>query len=266
MVFSHGGLLGHCQSECLHVVFQKFSMELKPKKPSVSFVVPALNEEGNIEATTNAILRAAEGCLSAFEVILVNDGSTDRTGAIMDRLAMQNPCVRVVHNAKNLGYGGAFKAGAAQARMDYVVRICGDDCSPPFSIQRILQEIGKADIVIPYVSNPELRSWLRRLGSWGFTTLVNVLFGFHVPYYNHAVVFRREHLNAIVIKTDGFAYQAEAIVKLLKAGCTFTTIGVEDIPRAKGKSTALKPKNLARVLKAIVALAWEVYRPTPIRK
>jgi len=229
-------------------------------KPSVSFVVPALNEEGNIGAAVDSIRTAIQNRLDDYEVILVNDGSTDRTGTLMEELAKTSDRIRVVHNSKNLGFGGAFKRGAAETRKDYVVRICGDNAVPAEGIGLVLDQIGRADLVIPYIANPEFRSWGRRFGSRTFTTIINTCFGLSVHYYNHCVVFPRTLLNSITIGTDSFAYQAEAVVKLLKAGCTYVEVGVHDLPRFKGESTALKPKNVINVIRAIFSLNREVRR------
>lgn len=230
--------------------------------PSVSFIVPALNEERNIEGAARTCCEAAEGLVSEYEIILVDDGSRDRTGERMDAIARSDPHVRVVHNPKNLGFGGAFKAGLAVARMQYVIRVCGDDQVPIVGVRRVLGEIGRADFVVPFIANPgEYRSWGRRFGSWGFTKLVNLLFGLRVPYYNHCVVFRRDAVQGIRIATDGFAYQAEALVKLLKAGYTFVPIGINDVARIHGSSTALRPSNLVKVVGALRGLYSELRRP-----
>jgi len=242
--------------------FPHTTMQSVIDKPSVSFIVPALNEERSIEGAARTCQAAAEGLVSDYEIILVNDGSRDRTGELMDAMARTTPHIRVVHNPTNLGFGGAFKAGLKLARMQYVVRICGDDQVPVVGVRRVLAEIGNADLVIPHIANPaEFRSWGRRFGSWGFTRLVNILFRLRVPYYNHCVVFRRDAVQGIRIATDGFAYQAEALVKLLRAGYTFTPIGINDLARIHGKSTALRPRNLVRVVKALNDLFWELRKP-----
>jgi glycosyltransferase involved in cell wall biosynthesis len=233
-------------------------------KPALSFVVPALNEEKNIEPTVKHILEAGRQSCRDFEIILVNDGSTDRTGAIMDDLAARHKTVKVVHNKHNSGYGGAFKKGAAVAQKEYVVRVCADDVSPAECLEKTLNQVGKADLVLPYLTNPEVRSWGRRFCSWGFTTLINGLFGQRVRYYNHCVVFRRENLKAINIVTNGFVYQAEAVVKLLMAGCSYVEVGVYDVPRVHGQSTALRPKNVINSFRAVYGLVWEVRRPGAI--
>jgi glycosyltransferase involved in cell wall biosynthesis len=239
-------------------------MNSSAAKPSMSFVVPALNEEGNIEDAVASINTATKERIDDFEIILVNDGSSDRTGAVMDQLAGRSNRIRVFHNARNLGFGGAFKRGAAEAQKDYVVRICGDNAVPAEGISQILDRVGKADLVIPYIANPEFRSWGRRIGSRGFTFIVNSCFGLSVRYYNHCVVFPRNMLNHITIVTDGFAYQAEAVVKLLKGGCSYVEVGIRDLPRFKGESTALKPKNLLSVFKSIISLIREVRRDNAI--
>jgi len=235
-------------------------MDSSKRNRTVSFVVPALNEEANIEAATNAILGAVDERVDDYEIILINDGSTDKTGALMEELARRHDKVVMMHNPRNLGYGGTFKRGAAAAQMEYVVRICGDHSADATAIGEILDRLGRADLVIPYIANPELRTWGRRTASRGFTIIINTLFGQRVRYYNHAVVFPNDYLRAIRITTDGFAYQAEALVKLLKAGGTYVEVGVLDQPRAFGKSTALRPKNLLNVLKAIIRLVWEMNR------
>src|SRR5262245_4720131 len=120
-------------------------------KPTVSFVVPALNEELNIGPTVESILAMATGSCSDYELVLVDDGSTDTTGKVMDELAAKDKHLKVVHNARNLGYGGAFKAGAAAATKDYVVRVCADNVTPTEQIAKVLAEVGKADIVLPYL-------------------------------------------------------------------------------------------------------------------
>jgi dolichol-phosphate mannosyltransferase len=235
-------------------------------RPSVSFIVPALNEEGNIEATVTTILAAANGHVSDFEIVLVNDGSTDRTGDVMERLARNNDKIRVVHNKQNLGFGGAYKEGAAAAQCDYIIRVCADNALPTATIGSILERIGDADIVIPYISNPEFRSVTRRVGSRGFTIIINTLFGLRVRYYNHSVVFPRDVLRTISISTDGFAYQAEALVKLLKAGYTYTEVGVQDVGRVVGRSSALKPNTLLNVFRAIWGLTKDMRQPGAIPK
>jgi len=224
---------------------------------SVSFIVPALNEEVNLRDTVDEIRRAAV-VLSDFEIVIVNDGSTDATGAIADDLASKDAKVRAVHNLKNAGLGGAYKSGLAAASKSYVIMIPGDNNHPADGIIPILACAGKADIVIPYVANPEVRGPMRRAISRLFVILVNLLFGLNVRYYNGLVLHRLDLLRQITIETNGFAYQAEALVKLLKRGASYHQIPVPVADHGDRNTRAFRIRNVIRVVRTLAKLFIEV--------
>ena len=225
---------------------------------SVSFIVFALNEERNIEPTVETIRQAVTNAsITGFQIVLVDDGSTDATGEIMDRLGSTDENITVVHNERNLGPGGAFKQGATVARCDYLMAIAGDNAAPAESIRATIERLGEADIIISYVANPEIRSLRRRLGAYAFKSVINVLFGFDMPYYNGAVP-RRELFNKINIRSNGYAFFAEMVVKLMRLGSTYVPLGVVHTVDANASSSALKPKNLINVFKDLVYLVRDV--------
>jgi dolichol-phosphate mannosyltransferase len=153
-----------------------------------------------------------------YEIILVNDASTDRTLKQMQALAVADPRIRVLDNPTNLGFGGAYKRGASVATTTYVMMLPGDDGFPGQSIAEIISHAGDADIIIPIVTNPGARHWFRAFASKGSTTLLNWAFWLDVGYYNGAVLQRNELLRTVEITTNSFAYQAEALVKLIARG------------------------------------------------
>ena len=223
-------------------------------KPTISFVVTALNEEASIEPTVQQILIAAEGRFLDYEILLVNDGSTDATGMMMEELAAENSKIRVLHNQHNLGLGGAYKRGLMVAKLDYIIWVPGDNETTSEGLIQVLSQIGKADIVIPYVVNPEYRFWLRRLVSWGFTSLLNFRFRLRVPYYNGIVVHRTELLKKYSPPTNGYAYQAAALIEILKQGYSWVAVGTINAPRQSGKSKTVKLQNIISVFKTLVYL------------
>ena len=233
-------------------------------KPRISFIVPALNEEKNVERTVSQISAASEGRVADYEIVLINDGSTDRTGQIMDELARRDPRIRVFHNEQNLGLGRTYRRGVDVARFEYVMGVWGDNPMPTASLACILDHVGEADLVVSYVTNfRQVKSLPRYIGSRGYTILLNLLFNMRLNYFNGYAVHRAELLRAINITSTGFGYQAEIIVKLHKLGHSYVEVGVESVYETT-PSAALRIKNLVTVAKTIIHLVSEVRRlPRP---
>ncbi len=238
----------------------------RPERVIVSFVVPCFNEADNVQPTVETI-RQVMSPPAEYEVILVDDQSRDQTLARMRALADADPRIRVVHNPLNLSLGGSYKRGVALARGTHVIMLPGDNGFPAASVGEILRHVGQADIVIPVVTNPWSRTWFRALASRCFTLLLNWLFWLDVGYYNGAVLHRAALLRGIEIRTNGFAYQAEALVKLIGDGASYTHCRVPIRDREAGHSTALSLRNQFAVWKTIGHLLTEVglFRRFPLR-
>ena len=221
--------------------------------PTFCFVVPCFNEEDNIGATVSSISEAI-AARDDYEIILVNDASTDHTLERMHALAAADSHIRVLDNPLNLGFGGSYKRGAKAASATYVMMLPGDDGFPGQSIAEILSHAGEADIIIPIITNRGARHWFRAFASKGFTTLLNWAFWLNVGYYNGAVLQRNELLRTIEITTNSFAYQAEALVKLIARGATYKHCYVSIQERAAGRSSALSLKNQIAVWRTILHL------------
>jgi glycosyltransferase involved in cell wall biosynthesis len=221
--------------------------------PTFCFVIPCFNEEDNVGPTVGSV-REAMGSRADYEIVLVNDASTDRTLERMKALVAADPRIRVLDNLSNLGFGGSYKRGASAATATYVMMLPGDDGFPAQSITEIVSHAGEADIIIPIVTNPGARSRLRAFASKGFTTLLNWAFWLNVGYYNGAVLQRNELLRTIEITTNSFAYQAEALVKLIARGATYKHCYVSIQERAAGRSSALGLKNQIAVWRTILHL------------
>jgi dolichol-phosphate mannosyltransferase len=239
------------------------------RRRTISVVVPALNEERHIaDAVAQAIL-AIEPRFADYELLLVNDGSRDRTGSIMDALARENPRIRVTHNPSPRNLGGVYKQGIALARHEFLIMVPGDNENPASALFGPLDAVGRADMVVPYVKKPK-RSPLRNLASFAYTMGMNLLFGLRVKYYNGTVIHRVESLRGIHVSTDSFAYQSEILVKLLRQGKSHVSVPIKIAPKEGRESKALRPKNLLAVLRAVIDLLVEVYlfparRPVPLR-
>lgn len=224
----------------------------------ISFVVPALNEEAVIAGTVTDLLAASQGCFAEFEIILVDDGSTDGTGRIMDSLAAAHQGLSVLHNETNLGLGAAFKRGVDSARFEYVMLVCGDGSLPVPSLTTIFGAVGQADIVVPYHPNlKQIKTPLRFLISRCYTLLLNLMFGQNLHYFNGLSIHRTDLLRQIDLTSKGFAFQGEILIKLLKAGCSYVEVGVPTIDMTDN-SSALNLRNLVDVMNTLIMLIYGV--------
>ncbi len=119
---------------------------------------------------------------------------------------------------------------------------------------------GTADVVINYISNTAVRGWRRRLVSRSFVALVNMLFGLSLRYYNGTVLHRTAIIRSVTIETDSFAYQAEALVKLLRRGHSHVEVGTPIGPRVGGRTKAFRLRNAIDVARALCRLVVDVRR------
>lgn len=225
---------------------------------TVTVIIPALNEERNLSAAVATVLEAIGRGFQDYELLVFDDGSTDRTGPIADELAACNGKVRVIHNPRNMGFGYNYLRGVQLARMDYVAMFPGDNEIPREAVQLVLGAVGSADIVVPYAVNPEVRGWSRRVISRMFVILINGLFGLRLRYFNGPCVLRRTLLQSVPMKTHGFAYMASILVRLIRSGHTYVEVGIPLQPREHGRSKAFRVKNIVSVVSTLAELFWDV--------
>jgi dolichol-phosphate mannosyltransferase len=227
---------------------------------NISIVIPALNEEAVVEGVVRDIAKQVAAFFTDYEIILIDDGSSDKTGEIMDRLAQELPKVRALHNPHNIGLGASYRRGVAEARCAYLMMLCGDGGMPAASLPPIFAVVGTADIVAPYVTNlKQIKSPVRYFTSRTYTNLLNLLFGQKIKYYNGLPVHRVDLLRQLRINSTGFAFQGEILTKLLRSGCSMTEVGVAGAEMTKN-STAVRLKSLINIAKVLALLVWEVRR------
>ena len=230
------------------------------ERPSISIIVPCYNEAGNIEGTVESIKSALRSLnrFDRFEIIIFNDCSTDKTGEIIEAIKEREDSVITAHNKRNMGFGYNYTEGVRLASMEYVIMVPGDNEIPSEAIETVLKETGRADLVIPYTANTEVRPISRRVISRAFVILINTLFGLRLRYYNGTCVLKTKELKELKLTTFGFAYMASILVRLIRSGATYVEVGVDITQRETGASQAFTLKNIVSVLSAIVDLFIEV--------
>ena len=230
-------------------------------KSSVSIIIPGLNEAGNVANVVNNVTDALEKQgFSDFEMLIINDGSTDETGKVIDELALKNPRIQAFHNPRPMGLGYNFRTWALLASKDYVGWFPGDNETLPETITVILEQIGKADIIIPYTVNREVRSIYRRCLSIAYTMLFNIIFGLKIKYFNGPCFFRRNVLKTAEMTTDSPAYMAEILVQLVRRKDTsYVEVPMYIKKRDYGASHVLKWKNVYLIGKTMLSLIYRIY-------
>lgn len=223
---------------------------------TVTVFIPAFNEEKNLANAVAGALSAVAGRVDGYEILILDACSSDRTGAIADELAAVNPHIRVIHPKKWAGLGANYMEGVRQARMEYFVMFPGDNENSWQSLAEAIAMAGKADIIISYTLNMEVRALHRRLISNAFVGLLNCLFGLTMRYYNGNAVYKAKQLQALEVKSQDFAYNAEILIKLIKSGCSYTEFGIQIKPT--NKTAIFSMKNIVGVIKTISRLFYDV--------
>ena len=224
---------------------------------NLSIIVPALNEQDLIMGTYSEIISATSG-LNKYEIIFVNDKSSDSTPLIMEEIASSNNHVRVIHNKKNLGLGGSYKSGVHHSKLEYIIMVPGDNNFSSATLSKLFSRIGNADIIVPFHGNQDkVRSRFRRFVSDLFTRVLNFAAKSDLKYYNSIVIHKAKILKGIPQIRNDFAYQADILVKLLKRGCTYEIVEITLDERKEGQTKAFKIKNIIKVSLFLINLLFK---------
>jgi len=226
---------------------------------TLSVAVPARDEEANLEQAVAVMLPVIESHFADYEVFIYDDGSTDGTGGIADRLAGQHERVSAFHNRPAICLGGVVREGLKRARMEYFIYIDGKGATTAEALDRIFAARNEADLVVPYPANRGERSLGRRVLSRLFVEILNTTFGLDLQYYNHLLLCRTELARRVDVRTASYAFQAERVIKLIKSGCRYVQVGVEDRYDLPGRRTkAFQVRNVAGVAAFYVRVLRDV--------
>jgi glycosyltransferase involved in cell wall biosynthesis len=217
-------------------------------KSFVSLVIPCYNEEGNIAMVLKDADRALHYMLRSYEIIVVNDGSTDRTASILEKSARSIPSLRVVSHESNRGYGAAVTTGFKSAKGDTIVMVDGDGQFDMRELSYMLKDLKFADIVIGY----RLRRrdpFIRSLNSLIYNWAVRFCFGVWVRDLNCSMKgFKRQVLDELHVISDGALVNADILVQSIRRGFKIVEVPVHHFPRKAGIQTGARIRVIARSL------------------
>ena len=238
---------------------------------SVSVVVTAMNEIGNLSATVGNIVAAAAPRFQDFEVIVVDDGSTDGTSQLADSLAAADPRIRVHHNGVNRGLAYSFRKGIELATRPYTSWVAGNNIVPRKAMEDLFDRAGTVDTVLTYVLT-DVRGPFRRAISRTLTIVVNRLFGVRVRYLTGPWVYRTDVVQSQRCISDGSMIVPETLLRMVNTGLPYVEIPIQPHARASGTTKTFRPKNLIAVSSSLLRLLWDIRvagaqhnrRPNPV--
>jgi glycosyltransferase involved in cell wall biosynthesis len=222
--------------------------------PGLSIVLPCLDEAANVAAMVRDAREAAERVADEHELIVVDDGSRDRTLTIARGLAAADPAVRVLVHDRNRGYGAAVRTGFQAARMPWVFLV---DADRQFDLRQLDDFIPSAATCDVIAGRRVQRAdpLVRRAAARAWNVLVRRLFD--VPVHDVDCAFklvRREVLSSFELTAHGAMVSTELVVKLVRAGARIEERGVVHMRRTAGKQSGLSPPVVVRALRELVVV------------
>jgi putative flippase GtrA len=218
---------------------------------SLSVVLPAYNEEQIIASTISDVLDVLSAWRIDAEVLVVNDGSADKTGAIVAALALAHPQIRLITHSVNQGYGAALVSGFAVATKDLTLFMDADGQFDVRDLACLLPFIDEYDAVIGYRLHRQ-DTWMRKLNAWGWKRLIDWVLGVHVRDIDCAFkLLRTGFLHQHPLETRGAMINAELLYKLKRVGYSYREVGVHHLPRRGGRATGANPRVIVRAFREL---------------
>ncbi|HVH62108.1 MAG TPA: glycosyltransferase family 2 protein [Candidatus Dormibacteraeota bacterium] len=231
-------------------------------RTSLSIVLPAFNEEANIQRAVEKASEVGWRLADQFEVIVVDDGSKDRTGSVVQALLRKDPAhIRLLTHETNQGYGAALRTGFEHARFNLVFFTDSDNQF----------DISELEYFIPLMNDYEMVTGfrvyrydtvMRCILSWIYNRIVGVLFRLHVRDVDCAFkLMRREVVQQVTIQCENFFVNTELLAKARKWNFRIAEKGVRHYPRMAGETT-VRPSDIPRTLRTIFQMWRRIYFPT----
>ena len=234
---------------------------MQEKSIYISIIIPALNEESNI-------LAAIENTLSAFrdynikgEIIVVNDGSTDKTeGLVAEKIKNSlDDKIKLISHDRPKSIGNSFWDGVSHAEGEVVTMFPGDNENDPWEVLRYVGLLEHVDMVIPFVFNREVRSVFRNALSGIYRFIINTTFRVNFNYTNGTIIYRKSILSNIKHQNTGFFFQTEILIKMAKRGYLFAEVPYRLGMRPNGVSKAVSFPSFLQVARGYLCLINDIY-------
>lgn len=235
--------------------------EADAKAPiSITVFFPCYNERDNVTRVAEQAVAVLENLQADYEIILVDDGSTDGTGRITDEIAAGHDRVRVIHHQRNLGYGAALQSGFRAATKELVFYTDGDGQFDMGEMPALLALMEEYDIVSCYRLDRQ-DNLMRKTAGWLWTRLSRLAFSLNIRDIDCAFkLYKREIFDKIKMESTGALIDTEILARAARKGYRITQRGVHHYPRTAGKQTGANPRVVLRAFRELLKLRGRILR------
>ena len=233
--------------------------EVSKRSATMSVIFPAFNEEGNIRRTVEEAVKVLSKVAISWEIIIVDDGSSDATNVICDDLKARYPEVEVIRHGQNRGYGSALKSGIIAAKYDLIFFSDSDGQFDLRELQHLIYWAEHYDIVAGYRAKRQ-DPLHRRINAWGWNVLVRLVLGIKIRDIDCAFkLFRRAVFDRVQIRCVGAMVNTEILAQATRLGMRINEVKVSHFPRRHGKQSGA---NIHVIIKAFRELSrlWRQLR------
>jgi glycosyltransferase involved in cell wall biosynthesis len=230
-------------------------------KPNISLFYPVYNDERTVESLTLKAISVLKEIAANYEIIIVNDGSPDKSGEIADKLAAEIPEVRVVHHAANKGYGAAIKSGFANANYEWVCFTDGDDEYDIHDLKRLIKLKEFYDLIITF-RYVKLYSNMRIFISAVYNKVLRFIF--RSPYRDISTglrLMRKSVYEELTLISDSPFIGAEITLRTMLKGYRVGEMGIQTFPREIGSGASTSMKNILKTIKDMRKVQRDIFSP-----
>ncbi|RJP74792.1 MAG: glycosyltransferase family 2 protein [Candidatus Abyssobacteria bacterium SURF_17] len=226
-------------------------------EPYVSVIVPAFNEEMNLRPTVTLVANKLDELKTSFEIIIVNDGSTDRTRPIAEELGQADARIRLINHPRNLGPGSGVFTGIEAGRGEFVIFIPADLALDVNELQKYVDASRTCDLVVGVRSDRRDYSFFRKIVSLVNIALIKLMFGMKERQFNYIHMYRRTMLERMHIESRGVFITAEIMIKARDLGYRLKEVDITYVPRSAGTATCGNPAVIRRAIRDLFLLWWK---------
>jgi glycosyltransferase involved in cell wall biosynthesis len=229
-----------------------------PIEPELSVIIPVFNEEENLPAVMGILDRKLSQWVKAYEILIVDDGSTDQTANVARHLAREDARIQVLTHSENRGPGSGIITGLKHAKGRLVTFIPADLAISIDQFPRFLKAAEDAELVIGIRSDRSDYSILRKINSYVYIWLIKLLFHMKQRQFNYVHLYHRAIFDHLDVWSDGVFITAEIMIRGRDRGYALKEVEIDYIPRTSGKASCGKPSIILKTFKDMISF-WSLW-------